>query len=284
VHHAKFEMMVLTLCLSVMALLASAQEPEPATEKGPAPDPLREAYRTDAEAYLFFHDPNRKQSLTLVEKPIMRWANDDDWSGDVFAWTHDGRPEVLGCILSGPGAAGQRYVYHEFHLLAERPIAATDLQTNRRWEPIDGLAVEPVADAPEPATTAPARLAQMRRLTRDFTAHMQADGVWELRLLPQPLIRYGKEGSEVIDGALFAYVWTKGTDPEVILLLECRRNATGLAWHFAPVRFSNREVWLKHHEREVWRVDSHQEPQGNQTTQPYTTAFARSIHQPEAKE
>jgi hypothetical protein len=215
----------------------------------------------------------------MVKKPIMRWANDDDWSGDVFVWTHGGRPEVIGCILSGPGE--KRPVFHEFHLLAARPIAAADLQTRRRWEPKEGLAPSPVPDAATPAATAAARLTQMRKLSREFVAHMSADGEWELRLLPQPLFRYGGGDNEadVVDGGLFAYVWTKGTDPEVILLLEARRTEGGLAWHFSPVRFSNRPVWLHHQDKEVWRVESHREPTEGHTPLIYTTAYARHIPQ-----
>jgi hypothetical protein len=248
---------------------------------------LRRAYRADAEKYEFHHDADRKHALKMLEKPIMRWANDDDWSGDVFIWTHDGLPEVVGCILSGPGTT-DRLVFHEFHLLAEEPIAAVDLETRRRWEPKEGLARTLVPDAPTPATSATARLTQMRDLSRAFTAHMAADGDWELRLLPQPLFRYGAEKrrdrgrrddekQNVVDGALFAYVWTKGTDPEVILLLECRETGSGLAWHFAPVRFSNRPVWLRHQEKEVWRALSHREPGDKVTSLPYTTAFARTL-------
>jgi hypothetical protein len=278
------KLVILVLCVSIGTLRAAAQDsetPAPENENERAPDPIREAYRLDADGYVFYHDADRKQPLERIEKPIMRWTNDNDWSGDVFAWTHEGRPEVVGCILSGPGASGLRYVFHEFHLLAEQPIASADLQTQRRWEPHKGLAIAPVPDAGQPAATASARLAQMRRISRDFSAHMQADGTWELRLLPQPLLRYGNDARDVVDGALFTYVWTKGTDPELVLLVECRRAEAGLVWYFAPVRFSNREVWLKHHGQEVWRVEAHHEPPGNLTTEPYTTAFARSVPQPE---
>ena len=49
-----------------------------------------------------------------------------------------------------------------------------------------------------------ARLTQMRELSRTFTAHMAADGDWELRLLPTPLYRYPTAKAGVVDGALFA--------------------------------------------------------------------------------
>lgn len=261
----------------LLAAVAMAEEPKPEA----AADPVREAYRADAERLEFYRDADHQQRLKLVEKPIMRWANDDDWSGDVFVWTHDGRPEVIGCILSGPFDQ-MRYIYQEFHLLADKPIAPATVQNGRRWAPAEGLKVERLDDAPSPAATVTARLTQMRAIARGFTADMEADGRWELRLLPQPLMRYGDEQGDVIDGALFCYVWTKGTDPEVILLVECRRAEGELAWFYAPVLFTNRAVWLKRGGREVWHADPHREPAENTSTNIYTTAFARSIAKPGA--
>lgn len=260
---------IMLLCLLALSPVAVADEPEK-----PAADPVREAYQQDAEKCAFVSADGRP--LTLVKEPVLRWSNDDDWSGDVFVWTHAGRPEVIGCILSGPFDQ-LRYVYHEFHLLAAKPIAAATVQDGRRWQPAEGLKREPLPDAPQPAASRAARLAQMRKLARTFIAQMEADGRWELRLLPQPLMRYPDGEGDVVDGALFCYVWTKGTDPEVILLLECRREGETLAWHYAPALFTNRQVWLRLDGREVWHAEPHQEPAGKLTTKTYTTAFARSI-------
>jgi hypothetical protein len=270
--------LILTLSLLAQAPAEGADDASSSTEgQRRTIEYLRDVYRADADRYEFYRDAQRRQALKLAEKPVMRWATDDDWSGDVFVWTHDGRPEVIGCMLSGPGGAKNRLMFHEFHLLAEKAIAANDLQTRRRWEPKEGLTPSLITDAPAPARTSGARLTQMRQLSREFTAHMEAAGPWQLRLLPQPLYRYGDEKGDVADGALFAYVWPKGTDPEVVLLLECRKTGTGLAWHFAPVRFSSRSVWLRRHDKEVWRVESHREPAGGTTAFIYTTAFVRNI-------
>jgi hypothetical protein len=78
-----------------------------------------------------------------------------------------------------------------------------------------------------------------------------------MRLLTQPNYRYEitDETSTVVDGAVFAYVWSAGTDPEVLLVIEARRTDQGVRWHYAPARFTNREAWLKYQDREVWRAE-----------------------------
>ncbi|HUY91547.1 MAG TPA: hypothetical protein VMV10_22595 [Pirellulales bacterium] len=263
-----------TACL--LAPLA-AQAEEPADGKQPQADYLGKVYRAEAEMHAFYRDAEHSQPLEFVDHPIMRWNNEGVWSGEVFVWTYAGRPEIIGCMLSGPAGNGRRNVFDEFHLLADSPIAPADLQTHRRWAPEAGLKLELLSHAAKPPASAAARLTQMRKISREFTGHMQFRSPWELRLLPQPLFRYGDEQGDVRDGALFAYVWNLGTDPELILLLECRRGADGFAWHYAPVRFSNRELWLKYAGSEVWRVEAHQEPQGGVVTALYTTAYARTI-------
>jgi hypothetical protein len=262
--------------LLALCLLAQPGGDDAARSAQPAAEYLRGQYLRDAEKYAFQLGHEQALALELVKKPVMAWATDDDWSGDVFVWTAEGCPAVIGCILSGPSGAN-RSVYHEFHLLSSEPITAVDLQTRRHWQPKEGLKRMVVEGAPKPADSSAARLTQMRQLARAFTVRMEADGPWELRLLTQPLLRYGDAGGQVIDGGLFAYVWPKGTDPEMILLLECRRTDEGLIWHYAPVRFTTRPIWLSLGEREVWRVETHHEPRGEGNTGMYTTDFARTI-------
>jgi hypothetical protein len=94
----------------------------------------------------------------------------------------------------------------------------------------------------------------MRNLAREFNGWMK-DGrdVTQLRLLPQPLTRYKAPDRGVTDGAIFALVW-KGTDPEVLLILEDRKEKDEARWHYALARFNYREMWVKRDDKEVWRV------------------------------
>jgi hypothetical protein len=269
--------------LALVPVLANEDSPTP--ERKQKIDALRTYYGTAAGKYEFFRDSDRKQPLKLAEKPVMTWANDGDWSGDVFVWSRDERPEVIGCLLTGPTATkGQRIAFQEFHVLAEEAIAPADMQGQLRWAPKEGLKRIPLAGAPDPAETPALRLSQMRQILRDFSAHMESDGQWELRLLPQPLLRYQPKEGPVVDGALFTFVWTKGTDPELVLLLECRKSKDERSWVYAPVRFTYRELWLKHHDQEVWRGPFHHDPEGASDLI-YTTHYLETIDdpQPEAK-
>ena len=61
--------------------------------------------------------------------------------------------------------------------------------------------------------------------------------------------------------------------------MECRKTKDGMYWEYAPVRFSNRELWLKHHEQDVWRGPVHREA-GSDSDQIYTTRYLETIDDP----
>lgn len=259
-----------------------AEDPDPREKEAPkgAASALREQYQLAAKKYEFFLDADKKVPLALEPKPVFSWANDDDWSGDVFVWTAKGRPWVIGCMLSGPGKT-ERPSYHEFHSLAPDPFAPAEMTAKYKWAPKVGVEFQKLDGAP--AATAAARLPQMRAISRDLHAFMEASGKWELRLLPQPLLRYQPTEGPVIDGALFTWVWTKGTDPELIVAVECHKTDKGLEWRFAPLRFSNRELWLTRADKEIWRVPVHREAGTDTWTDLYTTRYAGKITLPPPK-
>ena len=93
----------------------------------------------------------------------------------------------------------------------------------RVWAPQSaGVKFQPVPEAPVAAETPQQRLSQMKNLAHDFTALMIDEGgqEQELRLVPQPLIRYEPKDKRILDGGLFSFA--AGTDPEAMLVLEAR--------------------------------------------------------------
>jgi hypothetical protein len=271
---------VVLSALAALACLSVRAEDPPRDKDKEAPNALREQYLEAAKKYEFFLDKEQKKPLKFEEKPVFSWSNDDRWSGDVFVWTAKGRPQVIGCILSGPGKQ-TRPAFHEFHSLAPDPLGSAQMTGKYQWAPAKGIEFKKFGG--EPAATAAARLAQMRAISREFKVFMQADGEWELRLLPQPIYRYQPAEGPVIDGALFTWVWTKGTDPELIVAVECHRTDKGREWRFAPIQFTNREVWIKHDDKEIWRIAAHREGSGDPHTGVYTTRYAGEIAQPKDK-
>lgn len=147
---------------------------------------------------------------------------------------------------------------HEFHSLASKPLFAGE-RHGSGWQPEEaGIKLEPIPDAPEPAKTKVLRLAQMRDLARRFTSQVDRQGgMSEMRLLPQPIYRYEIEDpGSLVDGAIFAFVWTTGTDPEVLIVIEARQSDDTVQWQFAPARFTNREARLKYQGREIWGAEA----------------------------
>ncbi len=220
---------------------------------------LHDVYLREASAYQFFWNDQSRQELKLRREPIMRWTSDADYNGEVYVWTHQGAAAIVGCIYSSPQGKVARSINHEFHSLAPTSLYARD-RGGSGWLPQEpGIKLEPLPNAPAPAENQPRRITQMRDLARRFTAQVQRENSkWEMRLLPQPIYRYeiADENSPVVDGAVFTFVWTAGTDPEVLVVVEARRTEKGVRWYYAAARFTNCEAWLQYQGKEVWRADA----------------------------
>lgn len=258
--------------------LAGSASAEETGDKAADGKLLQAAYAHDAETYQFFADAGHTRKLSREPKPVLHWASPDDWSGDIFVWSDNGRPAIVGCTLSGPRNGGGRMFFHEFHALGTEPLPSQDLPDGKTWAPTTaGLTFMPIDRAPVPGANEKERLTQMRTLAREFAAHTRfGDSDWELRLLTQPMARYQRtkeSSSDWLDGAVFTYVLTTGTDAEVLLVLEARKVGDTYRWHSAPARITNRPAWMIHRGKEFWRVDTHTEEAGA-ITRPYTTFYA----------
>jgi len=208
-----------------------------------------------ANEYVIKSTDNPPRQFELKKSPILRWSQPvrggDD--GATFVWMDRGRPAVIGTIFAYPNADQTRTVVHEFHSLARGPLSGT-WRTKVNWQPkTEGVELHKIADAPAPADKAAIRLTQMRAIMREFSARSidTKDQPWELRLMPQPVVRYETdERDDVLDGAIFAFA--QGTDPEILFVLEATRSPKG--WRYGCGRFSDYRLELKRKNEVVWQV------------------------------
>jgi hypothetical protein len=252
----------LLVLLSISLAMVQAEDPKPDTPKPDAPEQsngakrLRALHLGHAEEYEIYRDRDHREKLELQRTPVYVWTNplrSGGQHGAVFVWTYQGRPEAIGSIFSYP-AAGRRRVLHELHSLSQKvldPVRDSPV----RWQPKAGLTLKPLPDAPVPADSALKRGFQLRALSRDFAARSidRQQTTWQLRLLPQPLYRYESTDPNVIDGALFAFVTSAGTDPEAIVILEARQVDNAPQWQYGLARFSDLNVFVDYKQIEVWK-------------------------------
>jgi hypothetical protein len=142
---------------------------------------------------------------------------------------------------------------HEFHSLSTKALVPERAALNE-WRPRAGVVFKPLPEAPKPADSVRQRTFQLRALSREFSARSvdEQKQSWELRLLPNPLFRYESTDPDVLDGALFAFVTSAGTDPEVIIAIEARRSEDGFQWQYLVARFSDLDLYVKLKDQEVW--------------------------------
>jgi hypothetical protein len=258
----------LSLVLSALLLNQAPAEKSTAPPAAPAATSpstsvrakLLELYLDEAQDFHFLRRGDEREKLALREEPIYVWSNPlvaNGQYGAVYVWSWQGRPDAVGTIfvynVSGPG---DLWIMHEFHSLSPEKLSVAR-QSGRQmpWQPQAGVELTPLDDGPTPAAKPAARLVQMRSLAREFsvsTVNLQGER-WELRLLPQPLFRYDRQGDAPVDGALFAFVTSAGTDPELMLMIETRATDAGLRWQYAPLRFTLFDLTVERNGKEVWK-------------------------------
>lgn len=240
-------------------LVAAATGQQEQTEKAQADeDKAAAAARLDymkrsAAVYRVTLADKDKTEIKLIEEPVLRWTNpvSNVPDGALFLWIGpNGRPELAAQVFI---AAGTKDLWlHEFQSLsAGRFTVARGDEVP--WHPQKpGVELKPVDDAPPPAESAVQRLTQMRAIAQKFQADDDFEGKsrWELRLMAKPLQRYGKPSTEVLDGALFAFV--HGTDPEVFVMIEARGAPGKYRWHYGLAPMTAYAVKVSSKGNEIW--------------------------------
>jgi hypothetical protein len=247
----------------VLAALPAARGQAGVGKAGPDDQKrLVERWVREVAEYAVVAHSEPEAALTLKSEPALRWTNPERETdgGLVFLWLGRGRPEAVSCFYR-VRFEGRLVEAHEFVSLAPVGLTAT-LRGLTVWSPpVPGLEPRRVPGAPRPSATPAERLRQLRALAREFHVSVDVDmGPTELRLLPQPVARFGGRevnatadvggASRSPDGALFGFVLA--TDPEAWLVIDERPGSEGTTWHYAFVRMSNRSLTASHRERPVW--------------------------------
>lgn len=217
----------------------------------------RAVCQQQAELYSVGFKEGKQPRFQRLKTPIFSHATPARGNdiGSVFLWVDDQqRPMMVADIFAWSlNNDPKRQIVHECHSLA--PAALDVMIGDRRWwkpqQP--GLKWQPVPEASVPAANKSQRWRQARDLAQQFSANsidMQG-GRWELRVLPQPVHQY-EAGSDQNrqTGAMFAVC--QGTDPELWLLFEARRDGDTDRWFFACATFTDYEVQVRYQDQEVW--------------------------------
>jgi hypothetical protein len=210
----------------------------------------------------------------IMETPLLHYSNPagETLDATIWAWGRRGRPAALASISQEKTDAGIEKWSCEMVSLADKPVLLT-ARPGWVWAPAaSGIDWQPVADAPPPGETPVLRSRQMRDLSRRFTAMgIRNDGkdVTELRLMDRPLSRFNDPEHGLVDGAIYSFA--NGTNPEVLLIVECRKESDGnSAWYHGLARMGADRVAVRLGETVVW-----ERPQIKRwiRSEPYFSAF-----------
>jgi hypothetical protein len=192
-------------------------------------------------------DGSKRTPAKLVSDPLHRWTDPTRpfTGGALWVWKSGRRPiAILGIELYAAWSL-------EFVSLSTGLVEAQDGEI--RWRPRKaGVEYKPIPGAPGAAGDEAKRLRQMKDLAHKISGReFYENTTFPLRLLPHPIDRYADLAAGVVDGAIF--ISAHGTNPEVLLLIEARRQGEGpAAWTFAAAPLSRAQPTLKLGGKDIW--------------------------------
>jgi hypothetical protein len=213
-------------------------------------------FREQAARHVIFPANEIEKPLTRASEPVLRYSSPSGPTSDaaILVWLADDRPEVVGSFsIRRPGDD----VVREFASFSNNPLECR-VDGRKVWSPQgDSSIAKKLTDAPLPAESKAQRLTQMRNLARRFSGrryNWRETDVLELRLLTTPLYRFQATKLGIIDGAIFSFV--KGTDPEVLLLLEAvtAAPASDGYWQYSLARMSSQKQVMRLDDSDIWSV------------------------------
>ncbi len=219
-----------------------------------------------------------KSALAVASKPLLRYSDPTRGGSnltntnvllDAGIWRLgiEGRPTALVTVEIYGSPDRSRVLSYEFLSMTEKKFTLKHKTEKVHWEPSEsGLVIKELPEAPKPAATAAARLAQMRQLMRRFVAkELFKKELIECRLLGQPIDRYQSEAETIVDGAIFAFA--NGTNPEIGIILE----SDGERWSYGILRLTSAEAGVTLDGREI--VAYTKFDAGRRTDWPYHNDF-----------
>ena len=204
-------------------------------------------YLQAANEYKLYLKSHPDKPLEMSKEAILKYAHPKESThGEIFVWTHGGRPQLIGSIWSYVPDGVRRSVVHEFQSFAREALLPVEVGS-ATWSPRTGTTSELLPGSRPPNKSKRLRIAQMRSLAKQFTGFSTPGGQkeLELRMLPQPVFRFEAEKS---DGAIFCFM--NDWDPEIMLLIEARESN----WYFSVGRFNASPLRLQYKGRDVWKV------------------------------
>ncbi len=235
------------LCVSVAILFAAESvvaQPDDRKQR-------REAMKIRAAllSAKFSESDGDRPAPLLLKAPLLR-LNDptrEEIDGTLWLWQSGSRPVAVLCLFFIRGQWNYEHVSLTDHALevTGRPDWTWEpVAKSRQWFRLE----HPVSDNPA------ARGRQMRSAVRELKAsEFHRRQTYVLRLMPRPLYMYADEDASILAGGLFAL--SHGTNPEVIVQIEARRDAPGkAAWFVSFARLSAAEVTISRAEKVLWQV------------------------------
>ncbi|MCI0358870.1 MAG: protein kinase [Planctomycetaceae bacterium] len=200
-------------------------------------------------------DMNGPVPIERVQGPLFSYFEPSPKACEsaLWAWGRKGRPAAIVVTSTFPVHEEWGSMVLEFLSLTEARVTAQAPNAQWRWEPKQpALTASAFADAPAPKAHATERLQQMKDLAGQMAASRgEKAGRVSLSLMNEPIHRYADDDVGLVDGAMFLF--TNDKDPEIILLVEARREPKGsVKWYYALARMSFGDLAVTLEGHTVW--------------------------------
>jgi hypothetical protein len=202
-------------------------------------------------------DGDRQIQADLVAEPLVRYSDQPRVMTDATMWAlgKPGRPAAILKVEAYRRDNGELVWLYSMGSTSEGLISA-EWGDGHRWKSKSpGISWQSLLPAPAAKDSPALRLRQMKELSRRFAVESNDSvrGKEVLRLLPQPIHRYGDPNTDIVDAAIFGFT-SYGTNPNALLLIELHKDATGTAWRFAPARATDAGLDVRLDGKQVWTV------------------------------